>query len=155
MRNMTMIFALLLILGCAADPLPYKAPVPPQAPAVDKEFGIAGTVTQVRFKGCTCGDNCRCTDPAVCEVSACRSYSAAVAAVRQGEQITLSVGVQGGDFHVDTLAGFSPGLYTCWRDSNTGRQLMRPKADHAAGHYETVSECVDGVCTTRRVWVPQ
>ena len=45
----------------AYQPLP-QAPDVPQAP---DEFGIAGTVTDVKIVGCKCGPNCKCP-PGLC-----------------------------------------------------------------------------------------
>ena len=128
---MKLLLLLVLMVPVCEGPRPVpppmvQAPIPPQAPP--EEILIAS----IKPRTCPAGVcvDCRCVDETKCRSGECPAsspaplpgYAACCEAVSRGEMVTLSVGVNGGTYHVDTLPGFEPGVYTCWRAN--GRHLM-------------------------------
>lgn len=116
---------------------------------------------------------CRCVSPEICDRGACPTYSpfplpppevpvadvkvadstastayaTAVRRVEAGETVYLCVGVpiQDGCGHVDSLSGFTPGVYRCFLAN--GRPVME------RGKWSLVRTCNGGSCSVSRVWV--
>jgi hypothetical protein len=89
-------------------------------------------LAEARSKQCRCGPVCPkggACDPCDCVFG----YAEACARVGRGERVTLYVGLpaQPGCGQVDALAGFSAGVYDCWREEPDGQHLMQPRASVA------------------------
>ncbi len=79
------------------------------------------------------------------------TYDEVYAKVAKGEKVTLCVGVPAiaGAGHVETIKGWSPGVYECFKDAAGAHKMQLRSAFASGGNPFLIQSCANGNCPKR------